>query len=302
MAFTAAAQAAQNIGGEVKKPLLQKKPLMLKKDGQTTTEAPKLEKKPAPLLKKAEPKVEPVEVEESVSVIETKVEQVLPKAETKVTEAEVKEEKEIETKVEPVADKKTETKATEEKKEEKPKRTRTKKDTTPTTASMPVAVSDMTFEEALEKIKSTFVDDEWDNKRNEIIDRINDIVIPSDANSSVVRNIIEQLNSVKNEIWADAADAEAVFENVCELIDITRTLYGSGGSNEQARKKSGVEACMNFKDADGQNVNLFEVRAEARMRYMFYKGAMMKIKSTHDLLVGIQAMLKVEKSVLGGEA
>lgn len=302
MAFTAAAQAAQNIGGEVKKPLLQKKPLMLKKDGQTTTEAPKLEKKPAPLLKKSEPKVEPVEPEESVPVIETKVEQVLPKAETKATEVEIKEEKEIETKVEPVADKKTEVKATEEKKEEKPKRTRTKKDTTPTTASMPVAVSDMTFEEALEKIKSTFVDDEWDNKRNNIIDRINDIVIPSDANSSVVRNIIEQLNSVKNEIWADAADAEAVFENVCELIDMTRTLYGSGGSNEQARKKSGVEACMNFKDADGQNVNLFEVRAEARMRYMFYKGAMMKIKSTHDLLVGIQAMLKVEKSVLGGEA
>ena len=106
---------------------------------------------------------------------------------------------------------------------------------------------------------------------------------------------------IKNQIWAESADAEAVYENITEVSDMNKALFAASGSNEQARKKSGVEACMNHKTAEGETVNLFSLRAEARSRYMFYKAAMLKLKTTQELLVGIQAMLKIEKTVVNGE-
>lgn len=306
MAFMAAAQTAKTIEEGNKKPLLKKKPLLLKKEEvvetpevevvETQEEETEVQISPLKNKKEIEVKVEEVKVEETETPevkaeepIEVKVEEVKTKKTSEVKKEEPQESKE----------------ETEEVKEEAPKakRSRSKKAQKPkTTEAVEMASTDMTYEEALEKIKSKFVDEEWLERKEYIDNKLSSISIPSDANTTTVRQVIEQLNEIKNEIWADSVDAEAVFENVCEVIDVYRTLNGSGGSNEQARKRSGVEACINYRTDSGEIVNLFEIRAEARSRHMFYKGAMMKIKSTQELLVGIQAMLKVERSVLGGEA
>lgn len=309
MAFMAAAQTAKTIEEGNKKPLLKKKPLLLKKEEvvetpevevvETQEEETEVQISPLKNKKEIEVKVEEVKVEETETPeVEVEVEEPI---EVKVEE--VKTKKTSETKKEEPQESKEET--TEEVKEEAPKakRSRSKKAQKPkATETVEMTSTDMTYEEALEKIKSKFVDEEWLERKEYIDNKLSSISIPSDANTTTVRQVIEQLNDIKNEIWADSVDAEAVFENVCEVIDVYRTLNGSGGSNEQARKRSGVEACINYRTDSGEIVNLFEIRAEARSRHMFYKGAMMKIKSTQELLVGIQAMLKVERSVLGGEA
>lgn len=262
----------------------------------------------------------PVETKKEVSteeiikdIKETKVEE---SKEVNATVKETKAETKTETKEEANTEVKVDNKK-EAKKETKPKTRRgsSKKKAEETTAKEVVDTPEVTeaiedlfkmptttvkYSEAIQAIKSKFVDEEWENFRKEVIEESDKIVIESDMQEGAMKKTIAKLNALREKIWVNFVDTKSLFESLSNKDTeglIERVKFANlEGSNETVRKKAGVLAVMNYVTPEGEKINLYEVYDETKNRFYFLKSVMDTIKYKSDVLITMSSAIKMEKS------
>ncbi|MED1125221.1 hypothetical protein [Bacillus atrophaeus] len=312
-------------------PLLKKK-MAAPKEGEAKEEAPK--KKVLPLKKKAAPAQEEETKQESVAeetsaapAKEEKAPAKKEKAPEKKEEPkeEVKEEaKKEEPKEEEVPEKDSEKKAQakEEKREEKKeasKKAETKKkpassskasNKKKTTAAaqqeeveeeLPadIPTTTISFNEAVVSITSPFIDEEWNEFKQEVQEELSAIQITDDMNTGTLKIVISELSILREKIWFSYQESKNLYEHLSSkdpegLIERVKRINLGKGNNDMERKKAGIMACMKY-STDAGDVNLFEVLDETRMRYNFLKSVIDSIKYKTDVLITMNGALKLEK-------
>lgn len=163
-------------------------------------------------------------------------------------------------------------------------------------ASVKTAIS---FDEAMVSIKSGFIDNEWESFRKDTEERLSAIIITNDMNSTALKAVLADLNELKTALWSKFTDTKSQFEALsvkepAGLIERVK-LLNSKGANAEERKVNGVLAVMNYKDGNGNNINLFELLDEVRERYNFLRGLMDTISYKSNLLVTMLGGMKLEK-------
>lgn len=156
------------------------------------------------------------------------------------------------------------------------------------------------YPEAIQAIKSKFVDEEWENFRKEIIAESDEIVIESDMQEGAMKKTIARLNALRERVWVNFIDTKSLFESLSNKDTeglIERVKFASlEGSNETVRKKAGVLAVMNYVTPEGEKINLYEVYDETKNRFYFLKSVMDTIKYKSDVLITMSSAIKMEKS------
>lgn len=269
---------------------------------------------PAPVEAKTETKEEIKETDASVKEVSTE-EMIKDIKETKVeTPAETKaaEETKVESKTETKTEAKKETKKeTKSKSRKTASRKKTEESTTKEVVDSPEAAetiealfkmptTTVKYPEAIQAIKSKFVDEDWENFRKQIIAESDEIVIESDMQEGAMKKTIAKLNALREKIWVDFIDTKSLFESLSNKDTeglIERVKFASlEGSNETVRKKAGVLAVMNYVTPEGEKINLYEVYDETKNRFYFLKSVMDTIKYKSDVLITMSSAIKMEKN------
>jgi hypothetical protein len=155
------------------------------------------------------------------------------------------------------------------------------------------------FDEAINSIRSGFVDSEWETFRNETSTRFNEIVISNDMTTTAIKSTLAELSSMKDSIWLEFNDTKTMFENLTAkepegIIERIKKI-SSKGSNPEERKLNATYAVMNYKDENGNVVNLYELLDEMRDRFNFLKSLMDGIAYKNSVLITMLGSLKLEK-------
>ena len=147
--------------------------------------------------------------------------------------------------------------------------------------------TEMSYIEAARAIKSTMEDKEWEDEKTEIIKKLSEVVISNDMTPGPIQIAIASLSHLRDEIWLPYCSAKTAYIQFVRKEPegkLTRfRLLNSNGTNENERRKNGILACMNF-EAEGKNINLYEMVDEMEDRYNFYKEAMAHLQSKIDCL------------------
>lgn len=163
----------------------------------------------------------------------------------------------------------------------------------------------MTYLEAMESISSPFVDAEWEAYKEDVQNDLDSIEIDDDMNPATLKSAISKLSKLRNKVWNNYQGMKSQYESLSTkepegLIERVKKI-NLAGNNDLERKKAGVEACMNYVDKSGRNINLYEILDETRSRYNFLKTVMDSIEYKRSVLVTMNGALKIEQS-LGPES
>lgn len=286
-------------------PLLKNK--LKKKEDPAKAEAPK--KKIMPLKKKT---IETKPADEEVKT--TTEEEVDTKEETKVTEEpEVTPEAEKEKPEAPKEEAKKEEKKTTKKptpsvkkSAKKPVATTKKKESEEDFVAIDMPTTKMSFGDAVMKITSPFVDEEWEEFKEEVKEELNNIVIDNDMNPGTLKVTISELSILREKIWFSLQETKDLFDRLGSkdpegLIERIKRVNLGSGNNDMERRRAGVVACMKY-ETDSGEINLYEVLDETRTRYTFLKSVMDSIGYKTNTLITMNGALKLEKDhVFRGE-
>ena len=239
-----------------------------------------------------------VEIEETEKTTEEEEVKTIEAAET--IEAENKEEALLEEVI------KEEVKETPKKRTRKTKAA-PKDDVSSETNSEPIQIfsTEISYEEAIANISSPFINDEFEALKQEIVAEINSIDISADMNSITAKEVNSKLAALYQKIWFENQAAKALYDQLNQkdngLIDRTRSLF-IDGQNDAQRKKSGIEACIRFtSSASDDAINLYEMLDSAREQHYFFKAAMEHLDFKKNIMISMNAALKIEEKVLGHE-
>ena len=155
------------------------------------------------------------------------------------------------------------------------------------------------YSEAVQNIKGNFIDKNWEEFRSDIIAESDSIFIESDMQEGAIKKTISKLSTLREKIWVQFMSTKHLLESISNkdaegLIERVK-FVNLEGSNETARKKSGVLAVMNYKTDEGENINLYELYDETKDRFYFLKGVMDTVKYKTDVLITMSSALKLEK-------
>lgn len=277
----------------------------------TETAAPKVEEKveeknTSPLAKNNPFKKKAVKADTKSTVTS---DDVLPVSETSEDKAKEvikpKEEPKEETKEVKEAEPAKETKKTAAKKNTTKKTTAKKAEETSEDVSqekevqVSIPTTEVDFSTAIAAIKSSFVDEGWEKMKAELSEKINSIVITSDMNSKILKSTVAKLDKLRDEIRDIYTATKNEYDELTSkepegFIERVKRL-SSKGSNAEDRKLNGIIAVMNYHDAEGNKINLYEVLDEIRGRYNFLKSIMDAIAYKNNVLVTMLGSLKLEK-------
>jgi hypothetical protein len=159
--------------------------------------------------------------------------------------------------------------------------------------------SEVNFEDALLSIRSGFVDEAWEAFRTENITRLNDILISNDMTTTMIKSTLSELSLLRDSTWIIFNDTKTNFEILTGkepegTIERIKKMSAKG-SNPDERKLNATLAVMNYKDANGRTVNLYELLDEMRERYNFTKSLMDAISYKNSVLITMLGSLKLEK-------
>lgn len=221
---------------------------------------------------------------------------------------EVKEEVKVETKTEVKEEVKAEEPKTTKKGGTKRKTAAKKKEETAPATTETIATeienveipkTDVSYAEAVQAIKSDFVDEEWNEFRNKAEETMAGIIIDSGMNKAQVSDLLSQISVFRDEVSIAYTDTKTLYESLTAkddgLIDRVKRLNAKG-SNAEERKITGTIAAMNYKEPrTGNNINLFELLDETRSRYNFLKNIMETIEFKKAVLLTMLSSFKNEK-------
>lgn len=274
---------------------------------------------------KEEPKQEEKEVDiEDVSAPEigdivTREDIINPIAKT-MEESKETEEAEIKTQEQEQEEKQEELKQEEEEKqeEEKPKKSRSRKskakatetdskeqeeetkseDNTIDNLSSAKEITD--YEQAMMSLKCKFYSEEWENTKNELIEKLNELSAIQDMNVTTIQEIGTKLWELDSLTAIEFGKLKSELEFLASekpegKIEITKKL-NCEGTNDFQRKKSGVLACMNYESPYGV-INLYDLYAIVREKYDFYKAIRESISLKQRLLITFNSAVKMEDNL-----
>lgn len=161
------------------------------------------------------------------------------------------------------------------------------------------------YSEAVQAVKSKFVDEEWEDFRAEAIKESDEIIIEQDMQEGAVKKTIARLNTLREKIWVSFVDTKSLFESLSSKeVEgvIERVKFASlEGSNETSRKKAGILAVMNYETPEGETINLYELYDETRSRFYFLKSLMDTIQYKSNVLITMQSAIKVQKNQINNQ-
>lgn len=157
----------------------------------------------------------------------------------------------------------------------------------------------LSFEDALNVIKSGFVDEAWETFRTDNVTRLNEIVISNDMTTQMIKSTLSELSLMKDSIWLIFNDTKTMYENLTAkepegIIERVKKV-SSKGANPEERKLNATLAVMNYKDENNNIVNLYELLDEMRERFNFTKSLMDGIAYKNSVLITMLGSLKLEK-------
>lgn len=165
----------------------------------------------------------------------------------------------------------------------------------------------VSYAEAVDAIRSGFVDPEWNGFQDEIEEELASIQINDDMHPGTLKAAIADLSKLRQRIWSPYQSTKTLFEQLSlkepeGLIERVKKISLGDGSNDLQRKKAGVEACINYIDPrSGNAINLYELLDETRMRYNFLRATMDSIQFKTNVLITMNGALKLEKDHVGSE-
>lgn len=168
---------------------------------------------------------------------------------------------------------------------------------TPTYVEMPT--TSMSFSEAALSISSTFVDEEFDEFKEEVMNELGEIIISPDMNPGTLKVVIAELSMLREKVWNPYQEAKNLYERLSSkepegLIERVKRLNIGAGNNDMERRRAGIMACLEHETAEG-TINLFEMMDESKQRYGFLKSVIDSIKYKTDILITLNGALKLEK-------
>lgn len=165
----------------------------------------------------------------------------------------------------------------------------------------------VSYGEAMEAIRSGFVDPEWETFQESVEEQLTAIEIADDMNAGTLKAAIASLSKLRQTIWSPFQSTKSTFEMLSSkepegLIERIKKISLGDGTNDLQRKKAGVEACLNYVDPrSGTHINLYEFLDETRMRYNFLKSTMDSIQYKTNVLITMSGALKLENAHVGSE-
>lgn len=181
---------------------------------------------------------------------------------------------------------------------EKPKRTRKKKteETNTEISDIEIPKSEMSFSEIVTEINSTFIDEEWENFKKEVSEKIQNISITSTMSQATIKTTICELDDLREHIAETYYETKTLYDSLTAkepegLIERIKKITYKGNNSEE-RKMNSLMAVMKYKSNEGKIINLFEVADEAKKRYMFLKRIMDSIIFKKEILITYQSANK----------
>ena len=261
-------------------------------------------KKPA-VAKPIEAKVEEEKVVEPIAIIENPVdvapellEQMIEEENQKLEEQDAMEEvplDEVLNDPEPVVGEKPKTK--------KSSRKSTKKKEEPKVEE-PVATQEelpqMSLEETVERMEAdvNITLPEWEEQKLEIQDKLKALTIDPDANPTIMKNLIGDLDELLCELRFLLSDVEDQVEALNSHIEYIRVTHAKG-TNAEERKAAGYFALVNHKKdpADTEVINLIQYQNFMNSKLRFVNNAVKTVESRQKLLITFSSMIKVEANL-----
>lgn len=261
-------------------------------------------KKPA-VAKPIEAKVEEEKIVEPIAIIEDPVdvapellEQMIEEENQKLEEQDAMEEvplDEVLNDPEPVVEEKPKAK--------KSSRKSTKKKEEPK-AEESVAVQEelpqMSLEETVERMEAdvNITLPEWEEQKLEIQDKLKALTIDPDANPTIMKNLIGDLDELLCELRFLLSDVEDQVEALNSHIEYIRVTHAKG-TNSEERKAAGYFALVNHKKdpADTEVINLIQYQNFMNSKLRFVNNAVKTVESRQKLLITFSSMIKVEANL-----
>lgn len=245
---------------------------------------------------KAEPTPAPApttEVDANEIVNELEKKEVEKTAETPVETPKVEEVKE-----EVKEEKKTTTKKRSSSRKKAAAKTEEVNDT-PTTSDEVVNViintTELSYAEACQAVRTHFTDPEWEAAKAKFEETAKNIHITNDMNKAQLHDLLAQVANLRDEIYSAYTETRTLYEHLTDkengLIERTKRT-GAKGSNSEERKLTATLAVMNYVDANGNKINLYEVLDETRIRYNYLKGIIDTIEFKKAVLLTMLSSLK----------
>lgn len=166
-------------------------------------------------------------------------------------------------------------------------------------------LTDMSYEEALEVLQPSFVDQEWNIYKTEIDERLGSIQIEDDMNPGTLKLTISELSELRQEVWFNYQKIKTLYETLGSkepegLIErVKKIAYNPNDRNDMERRRTGIKACLEYVAPNTDTpINLFEILDETRERYNFLKAVMESIRYKTNALITMNGALKLEHSHL----
>lgn len=261
-------------------------------------------KKPA-VAKPIETKVEEEKVVEPIAIIENPIdvapellEKMVEEENQKLEEQDAMEEvplDEVLNDPEPVVEEKPKAK--------KSSRKSTKKKEEPKVEE-PVAVQEelpqMSLFETVERMEAdvNITLPEWEEQKLEIQDKLKALTIDPDANPTIMKNLIGDLDELLCELRFLLSDVEDQVEALNSHIEYIRVTHAKG-TNAEERKAAGYFALVNHKKdpADTEVINLIQYQNFMNSKLRFVNNAVKTVESRQKLLITFSSMIKVEANL-----
>lgn len=157
----------------------------------------------------------------------------------------------------------------------------------------------ISFEEANTVVLSKFVDDKWIEFRDAVNKKIEAIKINRDINPSVITILLEELNTLNDEIAAPLEDAKCLINILSDkeagVGTVIKTIASAkdGGTNTISRQAAGFEALMNA-EISGEKLNLVLMLMAAKVRYSFLESIKNRIEFKYNTLITVSGALKID--------
>ena len=170
---------------------------------------------------------------------------------------------------------------------------------TPTTSDEVVNViintTELSYAEACQAVRTHFTDPEWEAAKAKFEETAKNIHITNDMNKAQLHDLLAQVANLRDEIYSAYTETKTLYEHLTDkengLIERTKRI-GAKGSNSEERKLTATLAVMNYVDANGNKINLYEVLDETRIRYNYLKGIMDTIEFKKAVLLTMLSSLK----------
>lgn len=146
---------------------------------------------------------------------------------------------------------------------------------------------------------STMPQDQWLIRKAQLRQQLNQITIPVDANTAIVKVILSQIDELYTNIRMEYAELDGHKERVENLIrEIEREQ--AVGKNEIDRKRNATLAVQNYPGNNGQVINLYDFQRQISERWSYLKGILDSLFGKQNRLITLNGMLKLEQGTQPG--